>query len=159
MKEENDVERELALRAHQRDWEGQALMFSSVIEAGATALKAAQLTAGGSVVVCLAFAGTIYGHEPETARALIAAVFAFAVAAIFAGSATGFTYLSQARYGLASYLKRYDWEHPYVHDTDESAKQEGKGDFWKGAAVLSVVLSYVSLLCGLGLAWCALGPA
>lgn len=157
MNERNDGEREYALRAHQRDWEMQAQMFSSVIEVSAIALKAAQLTAGGSVVVCLAFVGAIYGHEAETARSLLSAVFAFATAAVLAGSASGFTYLSQARYGLASFSKRYDWTHPYVHDTAESTEQERKGNFWRGVAVLSVVLSYFLLLAGLGLAWCTLG--
>ena len=93
-KSSQQVERELALRSHERDWALQDQMFSSVIEFGQSALKGATLISGGSVVVGLAFVGSIYGTEPETAKRLLVAVVIFAIGATIGGVASGFSYLA-----------------------------------------------------------------
>ena len=93
-KSPEDVERELALRSHERDWALQDAMFRTVIEYGLAALKSSTLISGGSVVVGLAFAGTIYSSESGVAKQLLLAVLIFAAAAVAGGVATRFSYLA-----------------------------------------------------------------
>jgi hypothetical protein len=151
-----EIEREAALEAHARDWAAQEKMFASALEYGGAALKAATLISGGAVVVGLAFVGSIFSSEPEIARRLLVAVFIFAIGAIAGGVASGFSYLAQYRYAVASGQKVHTWEHPYVSPTADASKWEAKGEFWRRLAISLVVISCLSVLGGVVAAWVAL---
>lgn len=79
-------------------------MFKSVIEAGQTALKASLLMNGGAAAALLAFMGNFLTKDPapQAGSPMIsgigAALLSFVLALGFAGTATGFRYLSQAAY-------------------------------------------------------------
>jgi len=150
-------EREYAIKAHDRDIEQQNRLFDTVIQYGLAALKGSSLICGGSVVVGLAFAGTLYSSEPDTAKALIYSVLLFAMGAVFTGIASGFAYFSQGRYAQAAYEKVHQWEHPYVLPKQpENPKLEKKGDFWRNATITMVIISYACVFAGIAAFWCAI---
>jgi hypothetical protein len=158
-KELHEMNRQAALDAHARDWEAQGKIFASALEYGGAALKAATLISGGSVVVGLAFAGSIFIAEPETARRLLIAVFIFAMGAIAGGVASGFSYLAQYNYADASRHKIHDWEHPFVTTTPEFQRLQKRGDFWRRLAVALVVMSFLAVGGGVIASWLALSPS
>lgn len=149
MSEEEKLEREMAIRAHDRDRASQNRLFDTVIEYGQAALRSAALICGGSVLVSLAFVGTIYQSAPEVARQLMIAVILFAAGAVACGVASGFSYLAQARYAEASYEKTYVWEHPYIRlEEPKNSMLRKKGDFWRNQAIRMVWCAYLALIAG-----------
>lgn len=156
MSGELDDERHHALLAHERAIATQKAMFQSVLETGSSAIRSVTLIAGGSVVVGLAFAGSIYASDKPTAISLLASVFYFAIAAVLAGAASGVTYLSQACYTKAAYEVTFGWKHPYVEDKRSAKGWEVAGDVLRALAVIGVVASYLLILLGVWCGWEAL---
>ncbi len=150
---EQDDDRHHALLAHERTFASQNAMFQSVLDAGSAAIKSVTLIAGGSVVVGLAFAGSIYASDQSTAISLLASVFYFAIAAVLAGAASGFTYLSQAFYTKAAYEVTFGWKHPYVEKKRSAKGWELSGDVLRALAVVGVVASYLLILLGVWFGW------
>lgn len=142
-----------AFLAFERDARDRSEMLATAIATGTNALRAVNLISGGSVVVGLAFVGSVYSSNPQWAQQLMLAIMIFAIAAVFSGAASGFTYLSQALYAKAAQSTDYSWEHPFVKANDEWDAYQKKGDIWRGFAVLSVVLAYLLVLAGLCVFW------
>lgn len=153
MSGEQDDDRHHALLAHERTFASQNAMFQSVLETGSAAIRSVTLIAGGSVVVGLAFAGSIYASDKPTAIGLLASVFYFAIAAVLAGAASGVTYLSQACYTKAAYKVSFGWKHPYVENKSSAKGWELAGDVLRALAVVGVVASYLLILLGVWFGW------
>lgn len=104
-------------------------------------------------MVGLAFARSINASDKPTAISLLASVFYFAIAAVLAGAASGFTYLSQACYAKASYEVTFAWQPPYVQDKSSAGGWKQAGNVLRALTVVGVVVSYLLILLGVWSGW------
>lgn len=142
------INHDAALRAHQGDSDWQKIMMDSSLKFAEGAIKAITLTAGGAVVVGLAFIGSIYGSEPNLAKALVPAVFLLAGGAICAAMCAGLAYVAQYFYARASMQKLHKWEHPYVESTGAAKPRNVAGAMAHLFALAAAVLSFALLIWG-----------
>jgi len=149
-------ERDYALRCHEREHEREELLLRSVLDFASIAIKNTVLITGGSVVIGLAFAGTIYASDMELAKSVLFSVFIFTIGAIFGGGSASFSYCAQYRYFELIQHRKHSFEYPYVKNSDTFDLTLKKGIFWHILAISSVVISYLSILVGIVYLWFAI---
>jgi small-conductance mechanosensitive channel len=163
MSENNDqqmfawqVNRDAALRSHALDSEWQKAMHDSAMKFAIEAVKAICLISGGSVVVGLAFVGSIYSAEPALAKALVTPIFMLAAGAVSATICAALSYVTQYFYARGSMSKSYTWEHPYVMPVAPALRSNIFGGIAHVMAVLSALSSFVFMIWGGYCGWVVL---
>ena len=145
--------RQDAIRAHENDQKQQDRLFSSTIDMAGIAIKTVTLVTGGSAVVSLAFVGNLFGTDKILAMQLMPIVFIFSIGVVLGGISAGFAYLAQFYYLEASGHKKYTWDHPYIEQIKTAEPMIAVGKRWHLASVFIVILSYISVIAGVGYAW------
>lgn len=150
------INREAALRAHALDSEWQKAMHDSAMKFAIEAVKAICLVSGGSVVVGLAFVGSIYASEPTLAKSLVTPIFMLAASAVSATLCAALSYVAQYCYASSSMSKIHQWEHPYVVQDTPAKGYNFVGGTAHILAVLAAIGSFVFIIWGGYCGWAAL---
>lgn len=103
-------------------------VLKAVFQFGGAALKSAILINGGAAVALLAFMGAIFIGKPEVSKELTCPLMVFTFGVLSATIASGVSYCTQYYY---------------------SSKNDSKGDYWRGATIIFIVLSYILFAAGI----------
>lgn len=147
------INHDAALRAHASDSDWQKIMLESALKFAEGAIKAITLTTGGAVVVGLAFIGSIYGAEPDLAKALVGPVFLLAASAVSGAACASLAYVAQYFYAQASMHKKHTWEHPYVDKSEGAGWRTKVGGAAHVLAVAAAAGSFAFIIWGGLAAW------
>lgn len=150
------INREAALRAHALDSEWQKAMHDSAMKFAIESVKAICLITGGSVVVGLAFVGSIYASEPALAKSLVTPIFMLAASAVSAALCAALSYVAQYCYATSSMSKIHKWEHPYVEQTPSAKRYNVIGGAAHLLAIGFAIASFVFIIWGGYCGWAVL---
>jgi hypothetical protein len=143
-KERFDLNREHALRAHERALDDINAASRSAIEASNVVLRALLLINGGAVVALLAFVGALEtgdGAASNDATLLVTPILWFALAVGFAVTAAGLAYVVTFLDDRLFSDIELIWEHPYVR------RPPKKTLVWRNIAhALAVAFAMASLI-------------
>ena len=143
------LEKEDAIRVHERSRQSISDLTNASIEFATIALKTVTIVSGGSVVVLLAFIGSIYKDNNVLALDISNSLFWFAASVLLGALATTGAYLTQALYAEAAGLVNYKWEFPYIEAIEPKAGRiELTGAFFHIGTIILVVASYATLALG-----------
>lgn len=159
MKDSDLAERNLSLadRTHNLLDEQKIHLFRASLELGSAALRTSILITGGSVVVGLAFVGSMYSsQQTDIAVELFRAVFIFAIGALTAGLASGAAYIGQNKRNEAAHQIEKTDEAPFIVFPQNFVTMERKAGRWIVLAVTFVGISYLCIFIGLLFAWDAI---
>lgn len=123
-------------------------MLKSVIAFGVEAIRTAAFFNGGATVASIALVGSIFTKNDALAISFSDVIFYFAVGTLAAGAASCFAYVSQFLYHLQYEKFTLSYEHPYVHPPKGWKIANGIGAFTHILCVLSILVSYASLIWG-----------
>ncbi len=147
-----DVNRELAIRAHDRELEFFDTNNSAAIKSGEEAIKALTLINGGSSVAMLAFVGTLASKDQYTSEqlALVASpLIWFAIGVGLAVAAACLSYFSNRAIAALSLTRVRTWQHPYIADGERSKGWRVIQTVLVGLTILAATLSLASFGRGL----------
>ena len=117
-----DVNRELALRAHERARQAQADYLKASLDSSASAIRLLVLVNGAAVVAVLAFTGAVEsspGADQFSASQLVKPMTFFALGVAFAALSSVLAYLVMLLDHSISNAVVFTWEHPYVEKDPE----------------------------------------
>jgi hypothetical protein len=146
-----DLNRELALRAHERESEFFNTNNNAAIKSGEDAIKALTLINGGSSVAMLAFVGTLASKDQYTSEqlALVAApLIWFATGVGLAVAAACLSYFSNRAIAELSLTRVKTWQDPFVTDGERSKRWRAIQAVLVSVTILVAALSLASFGCG-----------
>ncbi len=143
------INREHALRAHDRNSEALQNFNKAAIESANIAIRSLLLVNGGASVALLAFVGAVEsGNSEINSRVLVEPIrwFAFGVGAAVLTAL--FAYLVNLLDALIAGSMSRNWDHPYIHDTPMAKKLIFRRRLLFFAALLAAVFSAISFFLG-----------
>lgn len=154
---ESEAEHGVRLRAAERAHAGHeasvASSFAPLVAMGHDILKAVALLNGGAAIATVGLMAAALRDSPSLARAIVTPLAAFGFGLTVAACATGWSYMSQARYAAALGSRETAWHAPFVRDTDASRAATRSGDRFRSLAMAAVFVSIGSAVFG----FCAAG--
>lgn len=146
---------EAAIRAHGLTTGAITENFKVVLSAASAALRVLLTINAGGVIALLGFIGAIAGKDKRvfaSADVFSAPMSAFGLGMLLAAAATGLIYFAQMFFGLAFTKRRFDYVHPYVHVTPESALWLKLGYALQAVTIIISFSSFLAFALGLWLA-------
>ncbi|MBL4731369.1 MAG: hypothetical protein JKY82_02040 [Rhizobiaceae bacterium] len=139
---------------HEKLYEFQRLQYDAYREFTIIAIRSSALVAGGSVVIALAFVGSLYSSGNETiAKGMFLPVLIFAVGALISGFASVFAYLTQRASRKAAGGIEATSQPPYIVITKSNAAHMRLVRWFEKFTLSCIVLPYVFVIIGLVKAW------
>jgi hypothetical protein len=146
-----DINREAALRVHDRESDFWKTNNDAAIKSGEEAIKALILINGGSSVAMLAFIGTLASKDQHTSQqiaTLARPLVWFASGVGLAVVAACFSYFTNISIARLSRSRLRTWEHPYLEDGNRSRRWGIIVEVLRMVAIAMAALSLATFFCG-----------
>jgi hypothetical protein len=147
--DKDDAVKQAAMDAHKQHFSASIEAFKPIFSFAVEGLKTLQLAHGGGLTAVLAFAGVRLNASkalpPETGWAVLTFGFGLALTLLIWFLA----WFSQMKYSRSGELYRFDFEHPFVHETEESKRANSIADRLRLIAVMTAILSVLAFCLGL----------
>lgn len=150
---EHGLRMRTAERAHAGHEANVASGFAPLVAMGHDILKAVAFLNGGAAIATIGLMAAALHDSPSLARAIVTPLAAFGFGLTVAACATGWSYVSQARYAAAVRARDTAWREPFIRDTDASREATRSGDRFQTLAMGAVFVSIGSAIFG----FCAAG--
>jgi hypothetical protein len=115
----DDINRQDAMRAHDRSHGLSGALNEATIKAGETAIKTVMLINGGAAVSMLAFMGGLVSQDRVTVKQMTdvsSSLLWFAAGVALAAGALAFSYFTNFGHVKLGLSRIHTWQHPYVID-------------------------------------------
>lgn len=147
-----DIEREHAIRAHERNAETTADYLKAALDSSTVAIRSLILVNGAAVISLLAFLGAVESSDGarEFNSALLAGpIFWFALGVGLATATALLAYLICALDHGMTQSVTHTWEHPYVVQEDVAGRYSKWRDWLYVFAIGAAIVSLASFFCGI----------
>ncbi|MEY9573002.1 hypothetical protein ABIE88_000578 [Bradyrhizobium diazoefficiens] len=145
---------EAAVRAHEQTTAAIGENFKVVLSSAGAAVRVLLTINAGGVIALLGFIGAIAGKEKKifaSADIFIPPMTSFGIGVMLAAAATGLIYFAQMAFGAAQSMRRFDFDHPYVHVTPRSTKARRIGYVLQFVTISIAIGSFIAFAIGLWL--------
>ena len=143
----DDLERQLADKRHDKNYNFTVKLNEQVIQNANIALRTAVLDNGAAAIAMLSFISSLYGKDPNASNrdyaSLTAPLMWFAVGVAMGAFAIAMSYFTNYSIVANAVHKLQDYNHPYIHDTPLSKR-------WLRAAITCQIIAIVAGLGSLG---------
>ena len=146
-----EVNREHAIRAHERSYEVQLEFQKAAIEYSIVVVRSLILINGAAVIALLAFLGAIEasdGASQFSSTRLVSPILWFALGVGFASAAGAIGYLVVLMDHGISMDVRHHWEHPYVTELDTTTANRSWRSVLHYAAIAAAGFALVAFFGG-----------
>jgi hypothetical protein len=150
--EQSDINREDAIRAHDRSHAFFDAVNEATIKSGEAAIKTSMLINGGAAVSVLAFIGGLVGQGRLTVKQMTdvsSSLVWFAVGVALAASALAFSYFTNYAHVSRESSKIKTWQHPYLIDGPRTGRWTVVAWVFHACAVVAGILSIVVFIVGM----------
>jgi len=147
----DDINRQDAMRAHDRSHGVSEALNEATIKAGEAAIKTLMLVNGGAAVSALAFIGGLVGQGRVTVKQMTdvsSSLLWFAAGVALAALALGFSYFTNLALVNLGRSRVHTWQHPYVIDGPTTNRWWWWSMIFKGLAIAVALLSLVAFVVG-----------
>ncbi|WJY20680.1 hypothetical protein QTA57_12680 [Fontisubflavum oceani] len=144
------LERELALREHERNHQLATEFRKAALDSAAIAIRSLILVNGGAVVALLAFVGAIESQQSTEIQSSNMAdpILSFAIGVGLSVVTAVLAYVVNLLDGDITYEVNLTWKHPYIEEKPGAKRLRGSRGIAHILAIISGVLALIAFFCG-----------
>ncbi len=147
-----EVERDHAIRAHDRNKEEQNAFLKATLDTSVLAIRTLILVNGGAVIALLAFIGAVESSEgaKEFNSTYLVWPLSFFASGVAAGAATSLlAYIVNLKDFRIARLTKHTWEHPYVVALKKAGGEHTARGWFYGFALFFATVSLFTFIAGI----------
>ena len=148
----DDINRQDAIRVHDRSRAYMELTDEAVIKGGEVAVRTAMLINGGAAVAVLAFVGALVREDGVSVKQIAgisSSLLWFGGGVAAAAWALALSYFTNYCHGRLENSKLRTWQHPYIENGDRTPFWERWSFWFHVGAIVWGVLALVAFIVGM----------